>query len=299
MTGLLLLDKPAGITSFAAVAKVRRLVGEKKAGHTGTLDPLATGVLPILFGGATRLANYMPDGDKEYITRLRLGIATDTLDITGKLLAEKPVQTGRAAVLSALSAFRGQIEQIPPMYSALSQNGVRLYELARMGKTVERPARQVEIYDLTLLDAAPDLPLHEYDLRVRCSAGTYIRSLVDDLGRALGCGAVVVTLRRTVAHGFTLAQCVTLEELEASGADCLRPVAEILHTLPVAVVTDAQAKRFCNGGALDFERLPACTGIAEESPAQVQTAAGNLLGIGKARAAQLCPVVVVGDCSEC
>lgn len=266
MTGCIVLDKPGGLTSFSAVARVRRLTGEKKAGHTGTLDPMATGVLPILLGGATRFSSLLPSGDKGYRAQIRLGMVTDTLDITGKVLAVRPVTADAEAFAAALKRFEGDIRQIPPMYSALSQNGVRLYELARRGVEVEREARTVTIRDAKLIDA--DESTGEYTVDIRCSAGTYIRSLAADIGEALGCGAVLTALRRTMANGFVVADSVTLEQLETEARNGtvhgrLLRVDEALHAYPCVTVTAPQAVRFGNGGALDMRRLdlPASEGL--------------------------------------
>jgi len=246
-SSLLLLDKPAGLTSFSAVARARRILGIKKAGHTGTLDPMATGVLPILLGPATRFAEFLPSHDKAYIAGFQLGVTTDTLDITGAVLEERPVNVTRADIEAALAGFRGGIMQMPPMYSAKSQGGQRLYELARQGIEVEREARAVEIYRLELLDNA--------SIYVECSAGTYIRSLIDDLGRALGCGACMASLRRTMANGYDISRCVTLEQLEQGDTRGMVPLDKALSAYPAVEVTPAQAVRFRNGGALDLARL--------------------------------------------
>lgn len=281
MTGCIVLDKPGGLTSFSAVARVRRLTGEKKAGHTGTLDPMATGVLPIMLGGATRFSSLLPSGDKGYRARIRLGTMTDTLDITGKVLAMQPVTADAAAFAAALKRFEGDIRQVPPMYSALSQNGVRLYELARRGVEVEREARTVTIYNATVIDA--DESAGEYTVDIRCSAGTYIRSLAADIGDALGCSAVLTALRRTMANGFTLADCVTLEQLETDTENGALPgqlirVDEALKAYLSITVTAPQAVRFGNGGALDVRRvdLPAVAGLF-----RVYDPDGLFLGIGE------------------
>ena len=253
MSALLLLDKPSDITSFSAVARARRILGIKKAGHTGTLDPMATGVLTILLGPATRFSEFLPSHDKAYLAGMRLGVTTDTLDITGTVLEERPVSVTRGEIEAALAGFRGKISQVPPMYSAKSQGGQRLYELARRGVEVEREAREVEIYRLELLD--------DESIYVECSAGTYIRSLIDDLGRALGCGACMASLRRTKANGYDISQCVTLEQLETLGSterggrSGMIPLDQALSVYPAVEVTPAQAVRFRNGGALDLARL--------------------------------------------
>ena len=286
MTGLLLLDKPPGITSFGAVASVRRTLKEKKAGHTGTLDPMATGVLPVLLGGATRFGDYLASGEKEYIAGFRLGIATDTLDITGTVLQELPVNVDSADVEAALAHFRGKITQVPPMYSAISKDGVRLYELARQGKTIEREPREVEIYELELCS--------KDTIRVRCSSGTYIRTLIDDLGRALGCGAVMASLRRTMANGFGIGQCVTLEELEQRGRDCVSPIDDALAHYDAVTVTQPQALRFSNGGELDLDRLPGLIDVRGGTIVRVHGPEGQFLGLGKVKEdGQVWPAVVM------
>ncbi len=258
MTGIICLDKQEHMTSFSAVARARRITGEKKAGHAGTLDPMATGILPVLFGGATRFMEFLPVHDKGYRARIQLGMTTDTLDTTGTVLTRSGVRVSKAQVEQALAAFRGDILQVPPMYSALSKNGVRLYELARRGEEVERQARPVTIYRLELTEF--DGQTQECTLNVLCSKGTYIRSLADDLGRMLGCGAVMSGLRRTYAAGFSLKDCVTLDtlsELVQQGklSQCMIPLERVLAAYPSLSVTQAQAVRFANGGALDADRL--------------------------------------------
>ena len=258
MTGILLIDKPEGMTSFVAAARVRRMTGVKKTGHTGTLDPMATGVLPVLLGGATRFCELLPSHDKAYIASLRLGTVTDTLDITGEVLETREVNASRADFESALQSFSGTIEQVPPMYSAISQNGVRLYKLARQGIEVERESRTVTISSLELVGC--DEKNGEYTISVECSAGTYIRSLVADIGEKLGCGAVMTALRRTSANGFDIKDAVTIEQLEAAAneerlGEILLPVDKALGGYGSVTVTEAQAKRFLNGGELSLERL--------------------------------------------
>ncbi len=258
MTGIICLDKQEHMTSFSAVARTRRITGEKKAGHAGTLDPMATGILPVLLGGATRFMEFLPVHDKGYRARIQLGMTTDTLDTTGAVLTRSGVRVSKAQVEQALGAFRGDILQVPPMYSALSKNGVRLYELARRGEEVERQARPVTIYRLELTEF--DGQTQECTLNVLCSKGTYIRSLADDLGRMLGCGAVMSGLRRTYAAGFSLEDCVTLDalsELAQQGklSQCMIPLERALAAYPSLSVTQAQAVRFANGGALDADRL--------------------------------------------
>ncbi|RBP33429.1 tRNA pseudouridine synthase B [Marinobacter pelagius] len=212
VNGILVIDKPQGVTSNGILQQVKRLYGAAKAGHTGALDPLATGVLPLCFGEATKFSQMMLDSDKAYITTARLGVRTETGDSEGEVVEEKPVPPLDADQVEAvLERFRGAIEQVPSMYSALKHKGRPLYEYAREGIEVERPARPVTIYELTLLE----LRDNEMDLAVSCTKGTYIRSLVEDIGEALGCGAHVNALRRTMASGFTLANAHDVSELEA------------------------------------------------------------------------------------
>ncbi|MBR2869087.1 MAG: tRNA pseudouridine(55) synthase TruB [Clostridia bacterium] len=258
MTGIIILDKPKDITSFGAVARVRRICGEKKCGHSGTLDPMATGVLTVMLGGATRFCELLPSHDKSYIASFRLGMVTDTLDITGKVLKTRPVTASSSDVLDALESFTGEISQLPPMYSAISVNGQRLYDLARQGIEVERQARTVCIHSAELLES--DETSHEYKISVSCSSGTYIRSLIDDIGKKLGCGAVMTDLRRTSANGFSEDAAVTVEQLESAAQNgtldsILIPVEKALEIYPSVQVTEAQAKRFSNGGELDLNRI--------------------------------------------
>ena len=258
MTGIILLDKPEGITSFGAIARVRRICSEKKCGHTGTLDPMATGVLTIMLGGATRFCELLPGHDKAYIATFRLGTVTDTLDITGKVLETREVTATAEQVKEKLSDFVGEISQLPPMYSAVSVDGKRLYELARQGIEVERKARQVTVYSVEMLSENEESG--EYTISVECSSGTYIRTLIADLGEVLGCGAVMTALRRTKANGFGIENAVTLEELSAAAGngtleELITPVDKALEGYPVIKVSAAQAKRFLNGGELDLQRL--------------------------------------------
>lgn len=283
MTGIIILDKPSGITSFGAVARVRRICGEKKCGHSGTLDPMATGVMTVLLGGATRFCELLPNHDKEYIASFRLGMTTDTLDITGKVLTQTSVTATKAEVEAALGSFVGEISQLPPMFSAVSVNGQRLYELARQGVEVERQARKVIIYSADLLEA--DENTHEYKISVACSSGTYIRTLIDDIGKNLGCGAVLTALRRTRANGMSVENAVTVEQLEAAAANgetdtLVISVEKALESYPSVQVTEAQAKRFSNGGELDLNRIkcPKMLGYY-----RVYNHNGKFLGLGEIR----------------
>lgn len=259
MTGIICINKDKDITSFGVVAKCRGILKEKKAGHTGTLDPMATGVLPIMLGGATRFLNYLPDSDKGYRATLILGKTTDTLDITGTVLSENEVTVNTDDFLCVLDKFKGVIMQTPPMYSAKSVDGVRLYDLARQGIEIDREPCRVEIKSLELVENRGN----EYVIDVLCSKGTYIRSLIDDIGRELGCGAVMTELVRTKAMGFTLDDCVSLADLQARRDneqgfdDLLRSVEEMFGEYKAVAVSEAQSKRFVNGGALDIKRVRA------------------------------------------
>ncbi|MDR1410206.1 MAG: tRNA pseudouridine(55) synthase TruB [Oscillospiraceae bacterium] len=292
MNGILLLNKSEGITSFRAGNRVRgfltRITGAKhKVGHTGTLDPMATGVLPLLIDGAARFAQYLPEHGKAYCAVLKLGVTTDTLDRTGQVLQTRPVTCGRADVEHALQGFLGEIEQVPPMFSAVSVGGVRLYELARRGEDIERKARRVTIKAISLVSA--DELAGEYTIDVNCSAGTYIRTLAADLGEQLGCGAHLTALTRTMANGFALADCVTQEELENSFAEefcpvpCFWPIEDALGAYPALMATTAQAVRFGNGGALDRER---CASVPD-GLVRVFAPDGVFLGLANAVDAEL------------
>ena len=219
--GILVIDKPEGWTSMDVCAKLRGMLHEKRVGHAGTLDPMATGVLPVFVGRATRAVEFASESDKEYIAGLKLGVITNTQDTTGEVLEERPVQVDHHQLWNALAQFQGDILQVPPMYSAIKRNGKKLYELARKGQEVERAPRKVSIRALGVLDEdRPDAPPQpgraDYTLRVRCSKGTYVRTLCHDIGQVLGCGGCMSSLRRTEAAGFTLAEAVTLEAVQAS-----------------------------------------------------------------------------------
>lgn len=290
MTGILCLRKPEGITSFQAVRKIRGITGEKKAGHCGTLDPEATGVLPVMLGGATRFLEFLPTTPKRYRAVMKLGVRTDTLDLTGNVLETKEVSVGREEILSALDGFRGEILQVPPMYSALKKDGVRLYDLARQGVEVERETRPVTIYELELLPDGTDgtdPAQGEYVLDVTCSGGTYIRTLLDDIGTKLSCGASMAALLRTQVGVFTLDRAVTLEALEeakASGTldDYVLPLGEALSFLDGISVTAPQATRFRNGGELFLDRLRFPGELPEDGALlRVLSQENDFLGLGE------------------
>lgn len=249
--GVLLIDKPQGWTSMDVCAKLRGILREKRVGHGGTLDPMATGLLPVFVGRATRAVQYATDGVKEYQTVLRLGQTTDTQDITGKLLEERPVMAGRGELEALLPRFRGEICQIPPMYSAIKVDGKKLYDLARKGREVERQPRPVVIYALEL---GAQMDENSWQLRVVCSKGTYVRTLCHDIGAALGCGGTMAALRRVRVAGFTLDQAVTLDQVQACAdpAALLTPVDGCFADLPALTLTAAQTKCVRNGLAFTF-----------------------------------------------
>lgn len=284
MNGVIVIDKPAGFTSFDVIAVVRKLTGQRKAGHTGTLDPNATGVLPVLLGSATRAQDLIVNHDKEYLAGFQFGMTTDTLDIWGEVKSRRESQITRGQAEAALEGFRGEISQVPPMYSAVKKDGQRLYDLARKGVEVERKARKVTVYRLDLLSF--DEAAQSGKLLVRCSKGTYIRSLIDDWGAALGCGAVMTALRRSFACGYTLGDCVTLDqlrELSESGAvsERLLPVESLFTVYPQIKVSPAQAKRFTNGAALDLARTALKNKpVPEKTVYRVKDPSGAFLGLG-------------------
>ncbi len=280
VNGILCLDKPSDMTSFSCCAVVRRLLGVKKAGHAGTLDPQATGVLPIMVGNATRALDFLPDHTKRYTASLRFGATSDTLDIWGQVLETYQPLPTEDAVQAALAAFRGNILQVPPMVSALKKDGRRLYDLAREGIVVEREARPVTVHALTL--TAFDAATGTATLDCTCSKGTYIRTICDDLGRALGCGAVMTSLRRTAAIGISESQAITLDEariLAKSGELATRLIAldTVFSDYPTVTVSEAQATRFRNGGALALERLKNCP----TTLCRVYDPTGNFVGLGR------------------
>jgi len=254
--GVLLLDKPGGMTSNAALQKVRWLLNAEKGGHTGTLDPLATGLLPLCFGDATKFAGEMLDAGKTYLATVRLGIETDTADADGQVTAEHPVTVGEADVQALLPRFIGAIEQVPPMYSALKRDGKPLYELARQGIEVERQARQIEIFSLVLSHWSGN----SFDLRVDCSKGTYVRTLAADIGKALGCGAHLSALRRTRIAHLQIEAAVTLDAIESRSAPerdtLLMPPDALLSGMPEVQLAEQEAARLLHGQAIRWHAAP-------------------------------------------
>lgn len=254
MFGLLLLNKPEGITSFGAVARIKRLSGEKRVGHTGTLDPMATGVLPILIGRATVLSQYVTDAEKSYSATIKLGITTDSCDITGNVLTSSSVNVTQAEISEVLNSFVGLQQQTPPMFSAIKQNGVRMYELARRGETVDIPSREITVYSIEQTSTLNKN--FEFDFSATVSKGTYIRSLCRDIGEKLGCGATLTKLNRTKTAGFSIEQCVNLDELTPENiCDYILPCDIAVDYMPALEVSEKQAVRFSNGGELYLDRI--------------------------------------------
>ncbi len=252
--GIILLDKRLGVSSNKALQEVRRLFNANKAGHTGSLDPLATGLLPLCFGEATKVSAMMLDDNKRYLATVKLGVMTDTGDSEGKVIEQKPVpELSTESINNCLNSFVGEIEQVPPMYSALKYNGRKLYELAREGKTVERKARKITIFELKLLDFTGDTLI----LDVFCSKGTYIRSLAEDIGSKLGCGGTIIGLRRTQAGQFKIADALTIEQCQAMSIEQLNSsllaVDEPLQAIPKVNLTDRQAELIKHGQQIDYQ----------------------------------------------
>ena len=253
--GILLLDKRIGVSSNRALQEVKRLFNAQKAGHTGSLDPLATGLLPVCFGEATKVSGMMLDDDKGYKVIIQLGVRTDTGDLEGEIIETRPVPAFTIIDIQViLEKFIGSISQVPPMYSALKLNGKKLYELARNGITVERKARQITIYELKLLATEQD----SLELEVSCSKGTYIRSLAEDIGQVLGCGATVKELRRVQSGQFRIEQALTVETLEQFDEQqllaTLKPVDATLQTMPAVFLNEAQATAIKYGQIFELDQ---------------------------------------------
>lgn len=293
LDGVLLLDKPVGLSSNDALMCAKRLYLAKKAGHTGTLDPLASGLLPLCFGEATKFSQDLLDADKTYEATMRLGIRTATGDAEGEVLETRPVDVARAALDAAFARFRGEIVQVPPMHSALKRDGKPLYEYARAGQIVEREGRTVTVHALEILDCA----LPDVTFRVTCSKGTYVRTLAEDIGEALGCGAHLVALRRTGVGALTLEHAVTLDALSEMDAlardERLRPVDALLSSFPPIRLEHEAARRFQQGQRLRLADLPPI-GDAAHATADMRVRVyrdedGALLGVAKAANGVLAP----------
>lgn len=288
--GVLLLDKPLGLSSNDALVRAKRLLRANKAGHTGTLDPLATGLLPLCFGEATKFSQDLLEADKTYEAVVRLGATTTTGDAEGEVVVERAVTCDRAALEAALVRFTGEIEQVPPMYSALKKDGKPLYEYARAGQTVERKARQVTIHAITLLDA--DLEQSRFTMRVTCSKGTYIRTLAEDIGEVLGCGAHLTGLRRTGVGDLTLDGAVTLEQIDAQPDEArpalLAPVDALLQRCMPVHLDAAATARFLQGQRIARRDLPEGPVPEEDALARVYSD-GQLLGVARMKEGALRP----------
>jgi tRNA pseudouridine55 synthase len=283
---VLLLDKPAGVTSNQALQTARRLLDATKAGHTGTLDPLATGLLPVCFGEATKVSQFLLGAQKTYRARARLGITTTTADSEGEVLRERPVAVDEAAISAALAAHTGDITQVPPMHSALRHDGQRLYELARRGETVERLPRPVHIGRLEVLNLEGD----RFEIELDCSKGTYVRTLIEDIGEALGCGAHMTALRRLRVGALDVAQAVDFERLRHAAHEgpaaldaCLLPVADALAHLPQLRLALPEAERLRHGQAVRLAQ-PLVTGWVAVFDAQ-----DAFLGMAESADGQLLP----------
>ena len=278
--GIIIIDKPSGWTSMDVCAKLRGMFREKRIGHAGTLDPMATGILPVFVGRATRAVEFTEDYDKEYVAGLRLGLVTNTQDTTGEVLEERPVTVTRDDVERVLEQFRGPIEQIPPMYSAIKINGKKLYELARKGKEVARKPRQITIHELELLEQTGE---SEYILRVSCSKGTYVRTLCHDIGRALGCGGTMSSLRRTRVGPFR--EGVGLEEVQQAAdkdqaAQLLSLVDGCFAAFPAVTATEREWMKFIRNGT------PYSTAL-EEGTYRVYGPDGAFLMLGQVKEGQM------------
>lgn len=276
--GVVVIDKPAGMTSHDVVDRMRKVFSTKKVGHAGTLDPDATGVLVLGLGRATRILSYAQSGPKSYLATAKLGITTSTLDAGGEMIEEKEVDVTDADVRAAASSFLGDIEQVPPMVSAVKIEGERLYKKARRGETVERAPRKVTIHAIDVVE----VKLPQFTVAVRCSGGTFVRSLVADIGDKLGCGAHVETLRRTEAAGFTIDDAVPLDTVSL---EHLRPVGDAVRELERMPVDDTQAKRISHG-----QRLPVPTNLAlVEDQAVALLKGDDLLAVYKRKQDALVP----------
>ncbi|MGF6596883.1 tRNA pseudouridine55 synthase [Paraburkholderia sp. GAS448] len=288
LDGVLLLDKPVGLSSNDALIRAKRLYLAKKAGHTGTLDPLASGLLPLCFGEATKFSQDLLEADKTYEATMRLGVRTTTGDAEGEAVQTRDVACDQSAVEQALSRFRGEIVQVPPMYSALKRDGRPLYEYARAGQVVEREGRNVTIHALDLLACA----LPDVTFRVTCSKGTYVRTLAEDIGEALGCGAHLVALRRTGVGALTLEHAVTLDALSDAGESerdaWLQPVDALLSTFPSVQLDAESTRRFLHGQRLRLADLSIGDAVTQAARVRVY-GQGRLLGVAKAAEGVLAP----------
>ena len=258
MNGILCVNKPQGFTSFDVVAKLRGILGMKRLGHAGTLDPMATGVLPVFVGTATKACDIMPDNSKSYRAGFRFGQTSDTQDVTGKVLKSSDKSVRYDDICAVLPDFIGKIMQIPPMYSAVQVNGKRLYDLARQGIEVEREAREIEVSSVKLVEY--DENTREGTLEIDCGKGTYIRTVINDIGEKLGCGGIMTSLIRTSASGFTLDDCYTFEQIQQARDEnrlesLILPVERVFSSLPSLRLGEVQTGMYRNGVKLDLSRI--------------------------------------------
>ncbi|MGN1481384.1 tRNA pseudouridine(55) synthase TruB [Porcipelethomonas sp.] len=282
LNGIICVNKPEGFTSFDVIAKLRGILKMKRLGHSGTLDPMATGVLPVFAGSATKAVSILNDTDKSYLAGFRLGIVTDTQDITGKILEEKTVCADTESIERVAKLFRGNISQIPPMYSAVSVGGKRLYELARKGIEVERTPREITVDTFEIREF--DEKSGEGRIAVACSKGTYIRTLIHDMGQELGCGAVMTSLVRTAACGFTLEDCYTLEEIQKLAdenrvREILKSTEKLFEDYPALRLNAMKTKMYKNGVKL---RLSELAGFDGQELVRIYSAENKFIGIAKA-----------------
>ena len=279
--GIICVNKPAGFTSFDVVAKLRGILKMKRLGHSGTLDPMATGVLPVFAGSATKAICIIPVGDKKYTAGFRLGLTTDTQDITGKIISESGVDVSFQKLKNAVEKMTGAIKQIPPMFSAVSVGGKRLYELARQGIEVDREARDITVYSIDILSF--DEKTGQGKLSIFCSKGTYVRTIIHDIGVSLGCGAVMTSLVRTSSNGFSIEDCYTLEQLEALRDEeklesAVIPVERLFSSLSSIILDKRKTALYKNGVKLRFDQLE---GITEDKIYKVY-GDGGFIGTAKA-----------------
>lgn len=283
MNGILLIDKPEGWTSHDVVAKLRRILGERRIGHSGTLDPMATGLLVVFVGRATRAVEFAESHEKEYIAGMRFGMSTDTQDITGAVLRESAQKPSKEELLRVLPQFRGELLQTPPMYSALKVGGKKLYELARSGVEVERKSRKVTISELEMLGEENG----DYLFRVVCSKGTYIRTLCSDIGDTLGCGAALSSLRRTRAGRFSVDDAITIDKAEqlageGRAQELLMPVEALFGEFPALTINDKQKKKCLCGNRFSVEAEDGCYRVFDEG--------GSFLMLGSAENGEMSTV---------
>ena len=284
MNGIIIVNKPKGYTSFDVIAKLRKKLGQKKIGHMGTLDPMATGVLPILLGETAKFQVYSCNNQKGYIAKIQFGITTDTLDITGKITSKKDFLIDEKKLKNTLQKFTGKILQVPPMFSAIKQGGQKLCNLARKGIEIERQPREIEINSIEILDL--DKKSGVLSLKIICSKGTYIRSLCSDIGEDLGCGAVLTDLERIYSNGFDIFQSAKLDTILNSSIDEIKnkylfPTEYLFKSKKSALVSESQAKRFQNGGSLMLERIKSSSPFKNDEVYKI-ICGDKFIGLGKA-----------------